>query len=189
MSHLTGNVKWQVANSWNPLWYWQLPNEITVNSRGLRKTKHKKNKKRNKIKTGQETKSFRYELYKYIIQSNSQFTKATWTVENQNRAINANPNLVKSRHHKFRGTSLLSFVDFPLLFLKLKSRVLTNFGQTLWFVLNCGCGWIRTNLQKRQHFLSDAKQVNNFAGRLIIASAQQQQHSRRRKQRRVVNYF
>lgn len=116
-------------------------NEITVNSRGLRKTKHKKQEnEKHKTKTGQETKSFRYELYKYIIQSNSQFTKATWAVENQNRAINANPNLVKSRHHKFRGTSLLSFVDFPLLFLSLKSRVLTNFGQTLWFVLNCGCG-------------------------------------------------
>lgn len=105
-------------------------NEITVNSRGLRKTKHKKQEnEKHKTKTGQETKSFRYEVYKYIIQSNSQFTKATWAVENQNRAINANPNLVKSRHHKFRGTSLLSFVEcwFPFVVLEPQVSSLNQF--------------------------------------------------------------
>lgn len=131
----------------------------------------KQKTKRNENGSRDKKKHFGYELNKYIIQSNSQFT----TVEKQTQAINANPNLVKSRHHKFRATSPLAVVVavafccfLPLLFSSLEYRVFTNYGQTLWFVLNCDCGWAPVNLQKRQHILPDVKQVNNFGARLII---------------------
>lgn len=87
-----------------------LPNEITVNSRGSRNTKPKP---KNETVSRDKKLSVRAIQVYYTIQ----FT----TVKKQNPAINANPNLVKSRHHKFRCTSLLPFVVFPLLFSRLKS--------------------------------------------------------------------